>query len=305
MNIEATIPTVTTKTADATTSQVTSSAASKEDTKSFKEELSAKAQETTVKKAVPEKGTTEVAATQDIKTLNGLATESVGANTANTQKNVTNNITQQVNKDQLKSKDKTDEKVDKKDIINPLNELTSQIVALSNFKNGSNQTSQNSDTKIDKASNKSDYCQTLKMDNNDITFFINLVDNQQMTAQATQGINKGQVSFTDIKAEATQQSVKVSVPLMDALNDSIKTNKPFRIDFGNDVAVIMKVDKDGNLSANFIPGTAAAETYLKNNIENLRQTFDEQNLPYKNLSYGNQQKQQQQEKRNNKENENE
>lgn len=50
---------------------------------------------------------------------------------------------------------------------------------------------------------------------------------------------------------------------MDKLSESMKTNQPFRIDFDKDVSVIIKVNKDGSLAANFIPGDKAVEQYLK------------------------------------------
>ena len=73
----------------------------------------------------------------------------------------------------------------------------------------------------------------------------------------------------------------------------MKTNQPFRIDFDKDVSVIIKVNKDGSIAANFIPGDKAVEQYLRNNISFLRQRFDEQNLSYSQLSYSNSRQQQQ------------
>lgn len=208
-------------------------------------------------------------------------------------------------------KDKTEENSENTKVQNPLNELNSKIAAINDIKNTHNSTTQGVDSKTDdRISDKHDYCRTIKMDTNDVTFFINLVDNQQMTAQNNQINNANMFNngFSNIKSEATQETVKVSATLMNAINDSLKTNKPFRIDFDNDVAVIMKVDKEGVLSANFIPGSAAVEHYLKNNIETLRQNFDNQNLPYNELSYKRQDEQDQeqnQQQNNNKENENE
>ena len=92
---------------------------------------------------------------------------------------------------------------------------------------------------------------------------------------------------------------------MDKLSESMKTNQPFRIDFDKDVSVIIKVNKDGSLAANFIPGDKAVEQYLKNNISFLKQRFDDQNLPYSELSYSNSRQQQQERRKNNKENSNE
>ena len=52
----------------------------------------------------------------------------------------------------------------------------------------------------------------------------------------------------------------------------------------------MKIDKNGKVSAEFIPSDKVAEQYLKDNIAFLRQTFDEQHLAYNELTYREQSK---------------
>lgn len=139
----------------------------------------------------------------------------------------------------------------------------------------------------------------INMSDSDANFFANLVQNTDMSMKsiATQ-INDAMANGT----EGVQKSVQVSSVLMDKLSESMKTNQPFRIDFDKDVSVILKVNKDGSLAANFIPGDKAVEQYLRNNISSLRQRFDDQNLPYSELSYSNSRQQQQEKRRNNKEN---
>ena len=136
----------------------------------------------------------------------------------------------------------------------------------------------------------------VNMSDSDANFFLNL----------TTG-----VSMKDIAAQLTSENtgnigknVQVSSVLMEKLAESLKTNQPFRIDFDKDVSVIIKVNKDGSLSANFIPGDKAVEQYLRNNISTLRQRFDEENLPYSELSYGRHNGRERQ-NRNKKENDNE
>lgn len=216
---------------------------------------------------------------------------------------------------QLKDKQLQDEKnalFDKDEfstISNPLDELSSKIAALNEMKNPLNMKFKSADNKIKETDlSTADCFKTMNMDKNDVTFFLNLVQNQQMSAQSTQLQNQNAINnnFTEIKTEATQSTVQVSQTLLDALNESVKTGKPFRIDFDKDIAVIMKVDKNGVLSANFIPGDAAVENYLRNNIESLKQSFNEQGLNYNELSYSKHQKQQQgQNQSQNKENEDE
>lgn len=137
----------------------------------------------------------------------------------------------------------------------------------------------------------------INMSDSDATFFANLVQNTDMSMQSIASQIQTQMADGN---QNIQQNVKVSSVLMEKLSESMKTNQPFRIDFDKDVSVIIKVNKDGSIAANFIPGDKAVEQYLRNNISFLRQRFDEQNLSYSQLSYSNS-RQQQQQKRQSKE----
>lgn len=135
----------------------------------------------------------------------------------------------------------------------------------------------------------------VNMSDSDANFFANLVQNTDMSMQSIAAQVSNQMAEG---AQNVQQKVQVSSVLMDKLAESMKTNQPFRIDFDKDVSVIIKVNKDGSLAANFIPGDKAVEQYLRNNIASLRQRFDEQNLSYSQLSYSNSRQQQQQRRQN-------
>ena len=137
----------------------------------------------------------------------------------------------------------------------------------------------------------------VNMSDEDANFFANLVQNTNMSMKDIAS------QMTEVNNAQTAKSVQVSSVLMEKLAESLKTNQPFRIDFDRDVSVIIKVNKDGSLMANFIPGDKAVEQYLRNNIASLRQRFDEENLSYSELSYSNSKNQQQQKRK--KENDNE
>ncbi|MBQ9688767.1 flagellar hook-length control protein FliK, partial [bacterium] len=143
---------------------------------------------------------------------------------------------------------------------------------------------------------------SIKLNMEDADFFINLTQTQVNDAlQANITINaQNQVTLTEAKAQAVQSSAAVSQALIDKLQESMNTNKSFRVDFYNDIAVIMRVDSKGVLSANFLPGSSAVEQYLRNNLAELRQSFENKGLEYNELSYSskkqNQQKQQRQQK---------
>ena len=135
----------------------------------------------------------------------------------------------------------------------------------------------------------------INMSDSDANFFADLVQNTDMSMKS---IASQIDSAMSSNSQNIQQNVKVSSVLMEKLSESMKTNQPFRIDFDKDVSVIIKVNKDGSLAANFIPGDKAVEQYLRNNISSLRQRFDEQNLPYSDLSYSNSRRQQQEKRKN-------
>lgn len=149
---------------------------------------------------------------------------------------------------------------------------------------------------------KVDYS-NINMTFDDAKFFADLVQNTDKTLQDVMIDLK---SNTEQTVQKASQHVKVSSTLMNALNEAVKSNQPVRINFDKDVSVIIKVDKDGALSATFIPGDKAVEEYLRQNISTLRQRFDEQELSYRDLSYSRQKQNQEQNRRNNnKENDNE
>ena len=149
---------------------------------------------------------------------------------------------------------------------------------------------------------KVDYS-NINMTFDDAKFFADLVQNTDKTLQDVMTDLK---SNTEQTVQKASQHVKVSSTLMNALNEAVKSNQPVRINFDKDVSVIIKVDKDGALSATFIPGDKAVEEYLRQNISTLRQRFDDQELSYRDLSYSRQKQNQEQNRRNNnKENDNE
>ena len=106
------------------------------------------------------------------------------------------------------------------------------------------------------------------MNEGDVDFFAKLVEN-------------GQADMT----QATAKSSKVSKTLADMLAKSMKDNQPVRIDFDNNISVIIKVGRDGKISADFLPSSQVAEAYLKENLPLLRQKFEDNNIEYDELNH--------------------
>lgn len=123
----------------------------------------------------------------------------------------------------------------------------------------------------------------LNMSRSDVQFFINLTTGADF--------NLNEITET----QNTSKSGVVSETLANLLAESMKNNKPFRINFDNDISVIIKLSKEGRISANFIPGSDAAENYLRNNISGLVQRFEDENLPYDELTHQRQKRDNEQE----------
>jgi hypothetical protein len=107
------------------------------------------------------------------------------------------------------------------------------------------------------------------MDRADVEFFANLVEN-------------GVLNMNDI--QNAEKSSRVSKALADLLAKAMNENKPVRIDFDNNISVIIKIDRAGKISADFLPSSQVAEAYLKENLPLLKQRFDENNIDYNELN---------------------
>ena len=107
------------------------------------------------------------------------------------------------------------------------------------------------------------------MDKSDVEFFANLVDNGFLNIRDVQG---------------SEKSSRVSKVLADLLAKAMNDNKPVRIDFDNNISVIIKIDRAGKISADFLPSSQVAEAYLKENLPLLRQRFDDNNIDYNELN---------------------
>ena len=139
---------------------------------------------------------------------------------------------------------------------------------------------------------------SITMDIEDGLFFISLAEKIPYNVQMT---NTGEFQNL-VKVEVAQntvstKAVEVTNQIVSLIEKAKDTQKPVRISFDNDVSVILKIDKQGKVTAEFIPGSLEVENYLKNNIASLKQKFDEQNLPYNELFYRQNNKQNRQQKK--------
>ena len=118
---------------------------------------------------------------------------------------------------------------------------------------------------------------------NDAIFFVNLLNQNNLISYA---VENNSISLTT----SDNQKINATNSLLNMLQSSYDTKKPIRLDFGNDITVILKLDKEGKIQAHFIPGTSETEAYLRNNISCLKQNFDNEEINYSYLGYSKQQK---------------
>lgn len=137
---------------------------------------------------------------------------------------------------------------------------------------------------------------TVSISKDDAKFFADLVENKQFALQQN-GETQNLIKFAD-EIGPTYKAQQTSQVLTNLISKAYNEQKPVRIDFDNNVSVVLKVDSKGKVSADFIPGDKAVEAYLRNNIGFLKMRFDDQNIAYNELTYrqsqnGNQHREQQ------------
>lgn len=139
----------------------------------------------------------------------------------------------------------------------------------------------------------------MSIDRDDAMFFANAVKNGNCGF-----VVNGQVLTSHLASSAKDvgtiyKSAEVSKTLINMIENAQSTQKPVRIDFGNDISAIIRVSSDGKISAQFLPTNEAAEDFLRSNITYLQQAFEEQEIPYNDLSFRPKQQQQKQQNQQN------
>ena len=112
---------------------------------------------------------------------------------------------------------------------------------------------------------------------NDAIFFVGLLNQQNIISYNVENNN--------LSVSMDGKEIKTTNTLLNLLSTSLDTKKPIRLDFDNNVTVILKLNHKGEIQTHFLPGTAEVEAYLKNNLQCLKQAFDEQGINYSSLSY--------------------
>ena len=133
----------------------------------------------------------------------------------------------------------------------------------------------------------SDNTNQVSLTQNDAQFFINLTKSEDVSGQNIALQAQNMIANGGDFAEVAQNA-KISQTLLNALSNARETNQPLRIDF------------DGKCECNLFKAMGLDYRYVAdgNNIESLKATFRENDLPYSDLSYSNSSKQQNERRRN-------
>ncbi len=137
---------------------------------------------------------------------------------------------------------------------------------------------------------------------NDIKFFEGLANKSEISVTSADPQNQNfNLSINGENIGISYKTLEVSKTLFSALEQASKTGKAVRLDFGQDTSVILRIGKDGKLSADFVPNEKAMEAVLRNALPQLKAKFEEQNIPYGELNYRSYNGQKNNQKDNNKE----
>ena len=124
---------------------------------------------------------------------------------------------------------------------------------------------------------------------NDITIenivkFDSIIMNQADVEVFANLVKKGEINLNNLAPKSAEQAVHVSKTLADMIAQSMEKNQPLRIDFDNNISVIIRISRDGKISADFLPSSQVAEAYLKENLPLLKQRFDDNDIKYDSLN---------------------
>lgn len=127
---------------------------------------------------------------------------------------------------------------------------------------------------------------TLTISKEDALFFSDIVEKTDYIIQENNNGSSFQTNLLKVaNSSETSKPTEVSKALMNLIEEAYKTQKPMRIDFDNNVSVVLRIGRDGKVNAEFIPGDKAVEEYLRNNIGYLKDRLESQDLDYGDIMY--------------------
>ena len=118
----------------------------------------------------------------------------------------------------------------------------------------------------------------------DIVKYDSIIMNQADVEVFANIVEKGEIDVKDLTTKGVEKSVQISKTLADLLAKAMNDNQPIRINFDNNISVIIRISREGKIRADFLPSSQVAEAYLKENLPLLRQKFEDNNIDYESLN---------------------
>ena len=120
----------------------------------------------------------------------------------------------------------------------------------------------------------------------DIEFFKLCSEKNEITINDINSKNS-QVNFMNLDNanQVSYKSFNFSKGLFNLIEYSFKKQKPIRLDFRGNSSVILKVNNQGRLSAEFISNDTAMEYILRSSLPNLKNKLDSEGIPYEKIVY--------------------
>lgn len=95
--------------------------------------------------------------------------------------------------------------------------------------------------------------------------------------------------------QAHYTSLGVSKGLQKLLDEGFKSQRPVRVDINDGASVILKMGRDGLVSAEFLTANQWADWYFRHNLSSLKQAMESKQLPVGQLTVRQEERQPQQE----------
>lgn len=99
-----------------------------------------------------------------------------------------------------------------------------------------------------------------------------------------QNINNTSASLLEHLSQGHYKSLRVSAGLQSLLEKAYKTQRPLRIDLADNAAIILRMGRDGRVSAEFLPNDQAADLFFRQNLQELKSRLESKQLSYGELA---------------------
>lgn len=120
-----------------------------------------------------------------------------------------------------------------------------------------------------------------ELEASDLTFIQNV---SQASPMPVVLVNNLSPSLLEQLPQTHYKSLTVSQGLQAMLDKAYKTQKPVRIDLSETASVILRIGRDGRVSAEFMAAEQGADLFFRQNLQDLKNRLESKQLPYGELT---------------------